>query len=361
VNEVARLGCKLSWSPASAGVIVLALALPATLLVGTAQTPLRDELIRVGGFTPQEVTHFEAGQVIARVATGGGDREVAVLAAVRIRATKEETASYFNQFISYEDGTVTLQFGRFSRPPVLQDVSRLTLELPDVNALRSCRPGDCDIRVGAAVITEFQKAIDWKAPDATMRVQNLARERIASYVTDYLARGNAALVTYNDQAKPVSLAMEWRSILENTPYFTHYTPALKAYLDDFPRASLPGGTDLIYWAKENYGLPKVVTHVTHMVTWRDPERPDRLVIAQKQIYASHYYDGSLALSTVRDAPPVDGHPTCYLLYFSRARGDLLKGGIGGVRRRLAQDQAKKAGVQTLTTIRDALEKTAGIR
>jgi hypothetical protein len=345
--------------PTSAG--ILALALAATSLAGAAQTSLREELTRVAGFTPQEVTSFEAGQVIARVATSGGDREVAVLAAVRIRATKDETASYFNQFISYEDGKVTLQFGRFSRPPVPQDISRLTLESADLNALRSCRPGDCDIRVGAAGIAEFQKAVDWQAADASVRVESLARERIVRYVTDYLARGNAALVTYNDQAKPVSLASEWRSILDNTPYFAHYTPALKTYLDEFPRTSLPGGTDIIYWAKENYGLPKVVTHVTHMVTWRDPERADRIVVAQKQIYASHYYDGSLALSTVRDAPPVDGRPACYLLYFSRARGDLLKGGIGGVRRRLAQDQAKKAAVQTLTTIRDALEKTAGAR
>src|SRR5262245_1583304 len=176
------------------GVIVMAFTFFASSFVGTAQSPLRDELTRIAGFTPQEVTSFESGQVIARVAMGGGDREVAVLAAVRIRATKEDTASYFNQFVSYEDGKVTLQFGRFSRPPVIQDISRLTLESADVNALRNCRPGDCEIRVGAAGIAEFQKSVDWKAPDATTRVQNLARERIVGYVTDYLARGNAALV-----------------------------------------------------------------------------------------------------------------------------------------------------------------------
>ena len=59
--------------------------------------------------------------------------------------------------------------------------------------------------------------------------------------------------------------------------------------------------------------------------------------------------------------PVDGRPASYLLYFNRSRGDLLKGGFGGLRERVARDQSQTAAVQTLTTIRDALEKAAGLR
>ena len=322
---------------------------------------VRDELVKVGGFSAKEAAAFDAGGVIARVAPGADDREVAALAAVRIRAAKDATLSYFNQFISYEDGSVTLQYGRFSRPPVAGDLARLTLDRADVDALRTCRPGDCDIRVGGAIVGELQKAVDWKAPDAATKVTALARDRITAYAADYLSRGNAALITYNDQSKPVSLATEWQGLLANTPHFAHYAPALKDYLDQFPRGSLPGASDVLYWAKENYGLPKPVTHVTHLVTWRDPARPDRIVMAQKQIYASHYYHGSLAISTFLDAPPVDGKPATYLLYFNRSRGDLIKGGFGGIRKAVAQDQARKAAVQTLTTIRDVLEKAAGLR
>jgi hypothetical protein len=344
---------------ASVAAVVMMAAFVAGSTSLTAQGTLRDELMRVGGFTAAEVAQFESGQVIARVAPGNDEREVAVVGAVRIRTPKENTLSYFNQFLSFEDGEVTLQFGRFSRPPAVADVSRLTLEPDDVEALKTCKPGDCDVRIGAAGMTEFRQSVNWSAPDAAARVNQLARERITAYVTDYLARGDEALITYNDRQQPVKLLTQWHALLAATRNFAHYAPALKEYLEGFPRASLPGASDVIYWAKENYGLPKRVVHVTHMVTWRDPSRSDRILVAQKQIYASHYYDGSLALSAVLDAPAVDGRPASYLLYFNRSRGDLLKGGFGGLRQRVARDQSKNAAVQTLTTIRDVLEKSTG--
>jgi hypothetical protein len=322
---------------------------------------LNAELVKVGGFTDADVARFDLGEVIARLAPGGSEGEVTALAAVRIRTTKDQAASYFNQYLSFEDGKVTLQFGTFSRPPVAADVGKLTLDRDDVEALRRCKPGDCDIRIGAAMIGELQRAVDWQSSGAADQANALARERIVEYVRTYLERGNAALVTYNDRSQPVSLANEWQSILASTPSFGHYAPALKLYADAFPKATLPGGTDVIYWAKENYGLPRPVIHVTHMITWKDPARPDRVLVAQKQIYASHYYDGSLALTALLDLPPVDGRPACALIYFNRSRGDLLKGGFGGMRRRVAQDQARKSAEQTLTNIRDVLEKAAGLR
>ena len=343
--------------------VVRVALLVVTLGAGATAQPaaLRDELARVGGFGAAEVAKFDAGDVIARIAPGGSDGEVAALAAVRIRAGKDDTLSYFNQFLSYEDGSVTLQFGRFSRPPAAADVARLTLDPDDVDALRTCKARDCDLRIGGAAIADLQKAIDFASPGADGRAHALARQRILDYVSAYLERGNAALVTYNDCSQPVSLAEQWKGLVAATPSFAHYAPALRQYADGFPRASLPGATDLIYWAKENYGLPKPVINVTHMITWRDPARPDRILVAQKQIYASHYYDGSLALTALVDLPPVNGRPACAMIYFNRSRGDLLKGGFGGLKRKLAQDQARKAAVQTLTTIRDVLEKAAGLR
>jgi hypothetical protein len=336
----------------------------ATLLQAAAPPPavnLRAELVKVGGFTDAEVARFDAGEVIARLAPGATDTEVTALAAVRIRTTKDQAASYFNQYLSFEDGKVTLQFGTFSRPPAAADVAKLTLDRDDVEALRTCKPGDCDIRIGAAMIGELQRAVDWQSAGAADQASALARERIVEYVRAYLERGNAALITYNDRSQPMSLAKEWQSILAGTPSFAHYAPAMRNYADAFPKAALPGSTDVIYWAKENYGLPRPVTHVTHMITWKDPARPDRILVAQKQIYASHYYDGSLALTALLDLPPVDGKPACAMIYFNRSRGDLLKGGFGGLRRRVAQDQARKSAEQTLTNIRDVLEKAAAPR
>ena len=69
------------------------------------------------------------------------------------------------------------------------------------------------------------------------QVNARVRQAVVDYVTAYLKIGDAALVTYNDRAEPVSLKEQWRSLLAGSPYFQQYSPALKEYLEQYP----PGG------------------------------------------------------------------------------------------------------------------------
>ena len=316
-------------------------------------------LVNAGRFAPADLTALESGRVIARVEEGSTDSEVIVIAAVRIRTTREQTVAYYGQMVSFVDGKVTLAFGRFSTPPVLADVGTLTLDRDEIDALKSCKPGDCDLKIGGAGIDKIRGAVDWAAPDAAAEAQRAVQQAVVDYVTAYLQRGDDALVTYNDSSKPVSLKDQWRGILANSLYFLEYQPVLRDYLTEYPRASLAGGRDIIYWVKENYGL-KPVLSIVHGVVYQPPERADHTTIVQKQIFASHYYDGSLAVATVIGATEA-GKPVSYVVYANRSRGDLLRGGFGGLKRKVARDQAQKAAVQTLQTMQTALEKAAGVR
>jgi hypothetical protein len=338
-------------------IIVCLLALLTAAAGGRVQATDVDRfLTEVAGFPASDLTELASGRVIARTTTNGDTGEIAVVAAVVIHSDRERVASYFRRFVTYEDGEVTLQVGEFHRPPQASDVARLTLPDGDIQALRACQPGECEVKIGGAGLLDLQAAVNWDAPDAADQANAFARRRLLAYVSDYLARGNAALVTYNDQSAPVSVADEWRGILQRSPNLFTYSAALATYLDRFPQASLAGGTDLLYWAKENYGGATIV-HADHMVTWPDPAHPDRLTIAQKQIYASHYYNGSLAITTVVDRQ--DARPASTLIYCNRSRGDLLKGGLGGLKRRLAERQARSAAEATLGAIKTALESAGG--
>jgi hypothetical protein len=93
-----------------------------------------------------------------------------------------------------------------------------------------------------------------------------------------------------------------------------------------------------------------------MVTWRDPQRPDRALVAQKQIYASHYFYGSLAVTLFLQDSREAAAPMTYLIYVNRSRGDLLKGGFGGLRQRLAEQMVKDSASQMLGAIKTALER-----
>jgi hypothetical protein len=319
-----------------------------------ARREVRDYLTR-NSFAAGEIADLEAGKVVAR-ASSAGSEEVVVVAAVKIRAPRDRVLDYYGQMISYVDGSVTLAFGRFSTPPAPGDVKALAFDRSEVGDLRSCRPGNCDFRLGGAGIEALQKSIDWSAPEAVDRVNAFAQKAALDYVAGYRSRGDAALVTYNDRAQPVSLQEQWRGIIGNAAYFHEYAPELKAYLQQYPSGSLPGGRDVIYWVKENYGLKPVIS-IVHGVLYQPPSRADRAFVVQKQIYASHYYDGSLAVATLLSATE-NGAPVTYLVYANRSRGDLVRGGFGGLKRNVAESQARKAAQETLTTIKQQLEKSA---
>jgi hypothetical protein len=310
------------------------------------------EYLTRNGFTAEEIARFDGGESVATAATPGSGEMIAI-AAVKIHGPRVRVLDYYGQMISYVDGTTTLAFGRFSTPPAPGDVKDLSFDREEVDDLRSCKPGKCDIRLSGAAIESLRSSVDWNAPDVVDRVNAFARKAAIDYVTAYQSRGDAALVTYNDRSKPVSLLQQWRGIVGNAAYFQEYAPELKAYLDQYPGGSLSGARDVLYWVKENYGLKPVIS-IVHGVIYQPQSRADRAFVVQKQVYASHYYDGSLAMATVLSATE-NAVPVTYLVYANRSRGDLLRGGFGGVKRNVLQSQARKAAEETLATIKHQLE------
>ena len=322
---------------------------------GPAQTARQDvvDYLARAGISASDISKLDTGAVITNASDGQSANEVFVVAAVKVRAPRKRVADYYGQMISYVDGKVTLAFGRFGSPPSLADVKDLAFDRSEADDMKSCRPGRCDTRLGGAGLESLRSAVDWTAADYVDRVNAFARKAAVDYVTAYQSRGDAALVTYNDRAEPVSLKDQWLGILGNSPIFHQYTPELKSYLEQFPTGSLPGSRTVLYWVKEDYGLKPVIS-IVHGVIYDPPGRPDRTIVVQKQLYASHYYDGSLAVATLLDTEDA-GSPATYMVYANRSRGDLLKGGFGGIRKNAARGPARRAAEQTLGSMKQALE------
>ena len=341
-------------TPIVAATMLAALALTPPAAAADARDEAKAYLGKVG-FTSSDLAALEAGQVIARSETAKGTGEIVAIAAVKIRAPRDKVVGYYGEMVKYVDGKVTLGFGRFSSPPVPADVAGLAFDRNEIDHLRSCEPGDCDIRIGGAGLEKLRSTIDWNAPDYAEKVNEFARQSVVDYVAAYQQRGDDALITFDDSGKPVSMKEQWRGIVANSPYFHVYAPELEAYLKSYPTAKPEGARDVLYWVKENYGALKAVISVVHAVIYEPPSKPDWALVAQKHIYASHYYDASMAVASMIGAEDA-GKPVTYLVYVNRSRGDMLKGGLGGVKRTMARDQAKKSAEQTLGTIQGMLEQ-----
>jgi len=80
----------------------------------------------------------------------------------------------------------------------------------------------------------------------------------------------------------------------------------------------------------------------------------RYVIATKQLYAIHYFSGTLEMRTVADDPQTPGRGI-YLLYTTKSRVSGLTGFIGTLIRSIVRSRARSGMEELLTRTRKAVE------
>jgi hypothetical protein len=246
---------------------VAALFLFASLAVPSSlDAPLRNI-----GLSSDEIANAARGPVVREVAASSGPRQLAVAGIVRVDATPEQIAAELRKGHGLVDHASVQQSGTFSDPAVSADVASFRLPEGDLELLQGCRPGSCKFKLGQLGFETFG-AIDWSAPDAGERASAAARERMVEYVTAYRARGNAALITYTDKSKPMSLATGVRSLFADASYVTKHLAALDRHLDLFPEDSAPGAEDHLHWSVADYGY-RPVTDLVHSVVY-EPSSPN---------------------------------------------------------------------------------------
>jgi hypothetical protein len=328
-------------------------------------------LLTSAGFLDSDLALLRDGNVITRTQSSPENLEASVVTAVRIATPHERTLAYFHQLVSYVDGQVTTGYGTFKRPPADTDLNALTFDSADLADLRACQPALCGVRIGAVAPADIAQAVDWNAPDAPARAQTWGRRALVAYAADYLSRGTAALKMYDEQAMAVDLQAHWRAIFERSTALPSLAPLLHTYLSAFPSAAAPpDAADVLYWDRQRYTGLKPMIGITHQVTWRDKARPDRIIVAQRQVFASHYLYGSLATALIQQDTS-GAAPVSYVVYFNRSRGDLLKGAqtttatgfrarvanLGAaLQRRVGEQLIKDSAERLLSSMKEALER-----
>lgn len=301
---------------------------------------LQDQL----GFTEGEWKEVDGGGVVAKTLKTRHGREVAVLGAARARASTACFLEEFQDIERFKKSPVVLQVHKFGEPPGLGDLEKLALDERDAAALRECRPGKCGLRLPAQAMESIRGA----GPEAATAF----RQWLAGYVEAYLASGNAALAEYHDKSAAVRLVDEFRSLLDATPGLAEIAPEFHAHLARYPTAPLPDVSGFLYWSRESFGL-KPVASVTHVSIY---SQTGQAILVSKQIYASHYFDGSLGLTFLADTSG-----SMHIVYLNRSRIDLLSGFLGGVRRLVLRGRLLDGFRQNLRDLVARLNSKCGQR
>jgi hypothetical protein len=342
---------KLLAAALGAGLLSAAVDCPrisASIRVYTAPEsyPARTALASTFAIRSHDVARIDAGHVFSRTLDVTDSREVATLGIVRVTMTPDFYVSRLADIAAFKRDDSVLQIGAFSDPPRLEDVATLTLDESDLRSLRECRVGRCGVQLSAEAIRRFGRDVQWGRPDASIRANEVMRQVLVDYVTQYRSGRATSAMQYADVSEPVDVRREFASLVQTNVIAWPRFPQLLQHLVDYP---VPGPTpisDVIYWSKEKVGRRPVVS-ITHVAIARlAGESAADYAIASKQIYGSHYFDASLGL-TVLVQDRSGSAPATYLGYFNRSRVDVFGGLFGGVTRRLVTSRAQSTVTEHL--------------
>ena len=338
------------------GPIVVALVLVSTIPGDTAQNasprfPSRlDDYFRNSvRLTAGEQKQLAAGQPVTRLLDADASKEVAVFGAVWIDAPTARYVAAVQDIERFERGGGFKVTTRISAPPRLEDFGQLRLPREDVDDLRTCRVGDCDVKLSERALNEFRTQVDWKAPDAPAAANRVMQRLAFEYVNRYLQGGNDSLAVYRDNGRPTFVAQEFKAMVDSMPELTTYMPNMRRYLLEYPNVELADAISFLYWQETEFGL-KPTIRISHLTIL---EGPEDTVVASKMLYASHYFWTGLELRML--VPDPSRGPGFWFVTVNRSRSDGLSGFTGLLVRRRVRSEVQNGALAGLRTTKQRLE------
>ncbi len=292
-----------------------------------------------------------SGRPVTKLLDTDPAKEVAVFGAIWIAAPPGAYVRLVQDIEHFESGGAFHKTKRIGKPPTASDFAMLELPDEDLQDLRDCRVGDCEVKLGADALRTFRAEVNWTKPSAKADANAIFRRLALDYVNGYLKGGNAELAVYRDKDRPMFVANEFRSMIDRLFPLVTYLPDLKRYLLDYPRATLPDSADFLYWQETQFGL-KPTIRINHLVVQR---RPDYAVVASKMLYATHYFWTALELRVLLPDPARrDGF---WFITMNRSRSDGLSGFLGRFVRGRVRNEVQRGTLAALTATKTKLEAT----
>ena len=336
--------------------IGLGLGLAVTATIETPQKPssglparLAAYVTRTAKLSDDERSRLTGGEAVTKLLDVDESKEVAVFGAIWMNASIQRYVEAVKDIETLERGGGFKLTKRISTPPRLEDFAGLRIPEEDLDDLRSCRVGECEIKLGEAALRRFQTEVDWKGANARSAANALMQRLAFEYVTGYLQGGNERLAVYRDQSRPTFVAQEFREMTDRMPELTADMLNIRRYLLEYPKVMLPDSASFLYWQETEFGL-KPTIRISH-VTIRKGK--DDTLVASKMLYASHYFWTGLELRVL--LPDPSRGPGFWFITLNRSRSDGLSGSKGAMIRRRVRSEVESGVLKGLQSTKRRLE------
>ena len=322
------------------------LAVLAPAVAPAQEPPPRPFLRKVIQLDEGQLAAVEKGEVVTKILPTTDKPEIAAFGVVKAVGTVDQLLTLARDVQKFRQVPQIPEMGYFSSPAKIEDLKGLDHPPDDISALKKCKPGSCDVKMGTKGL-EAVSRIDWKAPDAETRAVAILNQAIVDYVNAYEQGGTEAMGNVLDKKQEKSRAEEYRALLDHSPYLVDYVKEFNDYLAGYPKGKLTGAQDVLYWAKDTFGLKPVVS-AYHATLYKGPRGA---LISNKLLAASHFFNASLEL--LAGVPTPDGK-NLYLLSLYRTRLDPPTGVLAGTLMGKVRDGVETGVKENLKTARERL-------
>lgn len=311
--------------------LVVAVSLPALTAQAQAQ-PTADQVLADMGLSGDDKQRVLNGEFVTAEVGAVSDRDLSFAIAFLV---KTSPAALAKQIVAGElitSDTQVKTWGRFSAAGTLADLAGLKITDDEAKALANAQAGEA-LNLSTAEIAAFN-ALQGGTTQAVQ--QQLHRMLLARYQA-YRASGLAGIAPYDRGGSASDLAADLRKAGEAAKGLQKYLPGFHAVLLGYPKATLPGMQEHMFWVK--YLIQgKTTTYVlTHILA--AAEGPTRAVV-QRQYYVSTGYNAEQAVAGFL---PAQGGTV--VVYAAHAFTDQVAGFGGSMKRsigrRVMADQMKK--------------------
>lgn len=285
-----------------------------------------------------DLARVERGEVVVNTLPARG-QDVSVLAIATTTMTPERLAAWAADIERLKATPQVLRVKKLSAKPALDEFAQLTLPDADIRDVRSCRPGSCNVKLTQPEIERMRREMQTAGMQWLARGNEVFREIARDRVTGYLAGGHAALSPYADGHGEPSRATAFAGVIANSP-FLQKLQRLSSLLAR-PSSTKPSESEsFVYWSVEQLGAKAVASATeTIITTSADPNLPP-VVIAGKQIYATHYSSASLNVTALVPRHGAGGAPY-YFVVVNRSSIDALGGFFGAITRKIVESRIRR--------------------
>jgi hypothetical protein len=319
-----------------------------------ANTELFNYLQNNVKLSQDQIATLRAGKAVAKPLDSRSPAEVFLFGVVYINATAESYVKLAYDFDRLRKMPDYLAIEKFSNPPQLSDLKGFELDSQDIEDLKQCNPGNCDLQIPASTIKDVQQSINWSNPDAEQQVNLMAQKRAFQHLLAYQEKGNQALGVYNDKHDPIEVPEQFKYMLGYGTVLLKVQPDYYNYLLDYPNGKPTNVENMFYWEKVKFGL-KPTLRMVQVVTMRGSNAQEpTYIIAEKQLYSSHYFETALDLSyCIRSDDSKQAGFYLIMIMGSEQAG--LTGVKGSIMRKTAVGRSVSNLQKSLTAIKSALE------